>query len=105
MSSRDARQESQGASGEHRSLTDLYLDLNMTQGPVELESFLQQVVAGEFGPRNGAEIASFLRSRENEIINNIWLMASANPGLAGQVEGRIAETRLWIESLVAKYAR
>jgi len=63
------------------SLLDLYLSLSAEEGPLELETFLERVQRGEFGPVEPEEVRNFLDQMYENVVASLYAFAEEHPGL------------------------
>lgn len=82
-----------------------YLELMMEEPGTALETFLERVAHGRYGPQNGMDITEFLHDVERNILSSIQTRAATNPRWAEQAEERSEETREEISALIARFAR
>ena len=59
-------------------LHDLYLDRAL-EGPLALETFIDQILQGSFGPVSADEVYSFLDQVEQDMLQNIQIKAQELP--------------------------
>lgn len=72
---------------------------------ISLREFMLRVKEGEFGAFARDEIVTFLRDIEANILENIELKATEDPGLSAFKEERIDETAQMIDELIAEWDR
>ncbi len=85
-------------------LSDVYWDLQSEAEPVGLEEFVQQAVAGTYGPVTGEELCAFLRAVEERLVTRI----ERGEGTVHEATAReelVDETRAWIDDLVGKFCQ
>jgi hypothetical protein len=71
---------------------------------ISLREFVTRLEAGEFGAFSRDEVVALLREIEANMLENIELKASEEPGLEALKEERIAETSQEIDDLIAGLA-
>lgn len=84
-------------------LSDVYLELVMDEGPIELEPFLERVASGELGEFSPSEIDDFIDETLGAMIDNIRVKASEAPHLEEMRADVEAETYARIKELKEKY--
>ncbi|MGH8059207.1 MAG: hypothetical protein ACREOH_18550 [Candidatus Entotheonellia bacterium] len=72
---------------------------------ISLREFMLRVKEGAFGSFTRDEIVTFLREIEANILENIELKSTEDPGLSAMKEERIDETAQMIEDLIAEWDR
>ncbi len=81
-----------GVTVEKPSLLDLYLSLSADEGPLELETFLERVRQGEFGPVSTEELHHFLDQMYENVVSSLYAFAEEHPGLPRELlEQRLQE--------------
>ena len=84
-------------------LYEVYLEYVQEEGPIELEPFLEQVVAGQHGEFSPEEIDDFIDEVLGAMIDNIRSKVDEAPHLEDMREEVEAETYARIKELKAKY--
>lgn len=82
-----------------KSLMELYCELSMEEG-IQLPAFVRRIQAQEFGARPRAEVETFLRELEEEMLLNIESRIEGAPHLDGERELRIARVHARIQQLI-----
>jgi hypothetical protein len=72
---------------------------------ISLREFLVRLKEGEFGTFSRADVVSFLRDIEANMLENIELKAMEDPALEALKEDRLAETSQEIDELIAAWDR
>jgi len=79
-------------------LHDLYLDRAL-EGPLALETFIDQILQGSFGPVSADEVYSFLDQVEQDMLQNIQIKAQELPLYAASLGDAEARVREQVEAL------
>jgi len=84
-------------------LYEVYLEYVQEEGPIELEPFLEQVVAGQHGEFSPEEIDDFIDEVLGAMIDNIRSKVDEAPYLEDMREEVEAETYARIKELKERY--
>lgn len=85
-------------------LHNLYIDRAL-EGSLSLETFIDQILQGFFGPVSAEEVYSFLDEVEDEMLHNIQVKAQELPVYATSQSEAEARAREQIERLRERVRR
>lgn len=85
------------------SLNEIYWETFQEDGPIELEDFLDQVVAGKHGTFTRKEILDFIDEVLGTMLANIELKASEGPQYEAMRDEALLRTEEQMERLKEKY--